>query len=142
MLREDFIKLMFGYFGQSSKTVFELSIGAKPDNITPIQYNILEYLYFSDRKNLSDISECMYLSMPNASREVKKLMEKDLVVSESDLKDRRKHYFYLTEAGKTLMEQAFQVIIENANKKYSQLSDDEQVELMTSMTAIMNKLFI
>jgi DNA-binding MarR family transcriptional regulator len=75
MLREDFIQLMFGYFSGSSKTLFELYVNAKPESITPIQYNIMEYLYFNNHKNLSEISDCMYLSMPNASREVKKLIE-------------------------------------------------------------------
>ena len=142
MLREDFIQLMFGYFSGSSKTLFDLSVGSKPENITPIQYNILEYLYFTDYKNLSDISQCMYLSMPNASREVKKLVEKKLLTSKNDPDDKRKHYFYTTENGRDVMNQAFQIVVKNANQKYDHLSEKKQKELMQHMKVIMDQLFV
>jgi DNA-binding MarR family transcriptional regulator len=64
------------------------------------------------------------------------------LVRVNDQVDKRKYYFYLTEAGRLVMEAAFRIVVDNASKKYAHLSDEEQQELMVHMRVIMNKLFM
>lgn len=46
------------------------------DGLTPLQYKIIEYIAVSQPVTLSEISDCMNISMPNTSRELRKLSEK------------------------------------------------------------------
>jgi DNA-binding MarR family transcriptional regulator len=112
----------------------------RTEDITYIQYKIMEYLYFNDRKNLSQVSKCIYLSMPNASREVKKLSEKKIIKKDYDKEDKRKHYLSLTEYGKSVMNNSFGKVVKNFEKKIGDLSIKEQDELIKNIEIIIKKM--
>ena len=48
-------------------------------NITPLQYKILEYIKVSQPVTPTEISECQHMSLPNTSRELRKLQERQLI---------------------------------------------------------------
>jgi MarR family 2-MHQ and catechol resistance regulon transcriptional repressor len=54
----------------------DITKDVKSEALTPLQYKILEYIAVSQPVTLSEVSDCMQMSMPNTSREVKKLSEK------------------------------------------------------------------
>lgn len=54
----------------------DISKDVNSDGLTPLQYKIVEYIAVSQPVTLSEISDCMNMSMPNTSRELKKLSEK------------------------------------------------------------------
>lgn len=62
-----------------TKSVYDSTIeirkSAKPDTLTPQHYNILEIIYLHNTKSVSELCDCLDISMPNASRELKKLTE-------------------------------------------------------------------
>jgi len=102
----------------------ELTQNVKIDNITPVQYKILEYIKVSQPITPTEISDCQHMSLPNTSRELRKLQERKLIEKISDTEDRRKHYVCLTEEGEKIMEEAFaciearfQQLIQHASKK-------------------------
>ncbi|PJO42106.1 MarR family winged helix-turn-helix transcriptional regulator [Lysinibacillus xylanilyticus] len=102
----------------------ELTQNVKIDNITPVQYKILEYIKVSQPVTPTEISDCQQMSLPNTSRELRKLLERKLIEKISDTEDRRKHYVCLTEEGEKIMEEAFaciearfQQLIQHASKK-------------------------
>ncbi|MGE7908568.1 MarR family winged helix-turn-helix transcriptional regulator [Lysinibacillus xylanilyticus] len=102
----------------------ELTQNVKIDNITPVQYKILEYIKVSQPVTPTEISDCHHMSLPNTSRELRKLQERKLIEKISDTEDRRKHYVCLTEEGEKIMEEAFaciearfQQLIQHASKK-------------------------
>ncbi|MFJ8519709.1 MarR family winged helix-turn-helix transcriptional regulator [Lysinibacillus xylanilyticus] len=102
----------------------ELTQNVKIDNITPVQYKILEYIKVSQPITPTEISDCQNMSLPNTSRELRKLQERKLIEKISDTEDRRKHYVCLTEEGEKIMEEAFaciearfQQLIQHASKK-------------------------
>lgn len=66
----------------------DISKGVKSEALTPVQYKILEYIAVSQPVTLSEISDCMHMSMPNTSRELKKLSEKHLCHKITDPADR------------------------------------------------------
>ncbi|MFF2793291.1 MarR family winged helix-turn-helix transcriptional regulator [Lysinibacillus xylanilyticus] len=102
----------------------ELTQNVKIDTITPVQYKILEYIKVSQPVTPTEISDCQHMSLPNTSRELRKLQERKLIEKISDTEDRRKHYVCLTEEGEKIMEEAFaciearfQQLIQHASKK-------------------------
>ena len=68
-------------------------------NLTDLQLQILTILFFSGPKNLSGLSGCLNINLPNCSREVRKLSEKDLVRKESSPEDGRITLIYLSDEG-------------------------------------------
>ncbi|UKS25919.1 MarR family transcriptional regulator [Paenibacillus sp. HWE-109] len=85
----------------------EFTKDVKLDEITPVQYAILEYLAVSQPVTLSQISDCMHMSMPNTSRELKKLTEKHLCEKTADPGDQRKQFIRLSDNGQATMDAAF-----------------------------------
>ncbi|MFB5086543.1 MarR family winged helix-turn-helix transcriptional regulator [Psychrobacillus sp. PGGUH221] len=118
-----FYKLM-SFTTSVHRVTHELSKDSKSDSITPVQYNILEYIAVSQPVTPSEISDCQYMSMPNTSRELRKLSEKNLIEKIIDTEDRRKQYIRLSNNGEKMMKEAFVTIesrfqnrIQNASKK-------------------------
>lgn len=141
-MKQEFIATVFKFFVSSQKTLYEFTFGTRPNETTQIQYNILEMLYFTPGKQLMDIGECLGLSMPNASREIKKLTEKGYMKKEQDTTDRRNHHLYLTQNGQQIVKGSLDAVVEKMNKVYHDLSDKEQDELMNNMHMLMDKFFI
>lgn len=140
-MNKEFEEVLLTYFGASQKTLFDLQQGTKPSDVTQIQYNILEYLYFADKSTTSSVAQCLYLSMPNTSREIKKLVDLDYIRREYDQKDKRKHYVLLSDPGKNLMNKAISKTIKKADEKYGTMSIEEQEDLTDMLKIITEKLF-
>lgn len=85
----------------------DLTKDLKPADITPVQYSILEYIAVQQPVTLSEISDCQHMSMPNTSREIRKLTEKGLCEKSTDAQDQRKQSIRLTPEGKAMMDEAF-----------------------------------
>lgn len=75
-------KELFHQFVAFTATVHQvthdLTKNIKIDDITPIQYKILEYITINRLITPTEVSDCLHLSMPNTSRELRKLREKKL----------------------------------------------------------------
>ncbi|MFJ9498160.1 MarR family winged helix-turn-helix transcriptional regulator [Brevibacillus centrosporus] len=85
----------------------DLTKDLKPADITPVQYSILEYIAVQQPVTLSEISDCQHMSMPNTSREIRKLTEKGLCEKTAVAEDQRKQSIRLTPEGKAMMDEAF-----------------------------------
>ena len=118
-----------------------LTSNLRPSDLSPIQYNILEYISINQPVIPSDISECQQISMPNTSRELRKLMEKNLIYKFADEKDRRKQYFVLSKDGKEVMNSVFHEIEDKLKKRIHTLSDEHVHEVNTAMELLQKKMF-
>ncbi len=85
----------------------ELTQNVTSDTITTTQYKILEYIAVSGPATPSKISECLYISLPNLSRELKKLSDNQFIIKSIDPIDRRKQSVTLSSDGEHLMNNAF-----------------------------------
>lgn len=141
MLSDSFIEALFNFFGETSRTIFEIQHGVRPEGLSPLQYNILEYVYFKHQTTISEISKCHYLSMPNASREVRKLIEKGMLRKTTDSRDRRSQLISLDEAGEFLMTQVVGKMIEVANKRYKKIDADKEEDILRAMRLLGDHLF-
>ncbi|MHA6531744.1 MarR family winged helix-turn-helix transcriptional regulator [Paenibacillus sp. BAC0078] len=119
----------------------ELSKDVKSEALTPVQYRILEYIAVSQPVTLSEISDCMNMSMPNTSRELKKLSTKNLCDKIVDPADRRKHSITLSAAGETMMNEAFQVIASRFAERIDNVTGEERKEIEHALEVLQEKVF-
>jgi DNA-binding MarR family transcriptional regulator len=119
----------------------EMTKDMKTEAVTPVQYKILEYLAISQPVTLSEISDCMHMSMPNTSRELKKLIEKGLCEKEAGNEDRRQQIIRLSGNGERLMKEAFQHIEARFAGRIAHLTDTELEEIGHALEVLHRKVF-
>lgn len=128
------------FFSSVIDTVHDLTRQIDIDDLTKIQYKILELIYFNPTSTPSEINQCLNLNMPNTSRELSKLELKGLIVKTTDLQDKRKVYISLSETGLALMEHALAQIKQKFLKSTSDLSEDDISEIIKAIHIIQSKL--
>ncbi|MCM3293559.1 MarR family transcriptional regulator [Paenibacillus sp. MER 180] len=119
----------------------ELTRDIKPEDITPVQYRILEYIAVSQPVTLSQISDCMHMSMPNTSRELKKLTEKNLCEKLESTDDRRKQLIQLSEAGQAMMDEAFGRISERFFERIKNSSEEDLKDIQRALEILQSHVF-
>ncbi|MEH6943019.1 MarR family winged helix-turn-helix transcriptional regulator, partial [Bacillus sp. JJ722] len=119
----------------------ELTKKAKSDDLTPVQFGILRYIYVSQPVTISQISECQCISMPNTSRELKKLIDKKLINKLEDTEDRRKQYIHLSKDGEHMMKEAFKLIEADFLHRIKDVSTEELEEIEYAMDLLQTKMF-
>ncbi|OZB93594.1 MarR family winged helix-turn-helix transcriptional regulator [Paenibacillus sp. XY044] len=119
----------------------EMTQGIKPEGITPVQYSMLEYIAVSQPVTLSKISDCQQMSMPNTSREIKKLCDKQLCEKYDDPKDRRKQYVRLTGEGERVMKEAFGHIGGRFLARLQDASKQDVQEIVHAMDVLHSRVF-
>lgn len=120
----------------------EMTRDIRPEGITDAQYKILEYIAVSQAVTLSEISECMHMSMPNTSRELKKLTDKQLVEKTSISEDRRKQLIQLSEHGQAVMGQVFQLLQGRFEERIRHVSEGELQEIERALELLRAKVFM
>ncbi|MDR6998946.1 MarR family transcriptional regulator [Neobacillus niacini] len=123
------------------RVTHELTQNAKADSITPVQYNILEYITVSQPVSPSEISDCQHISLPNTSRELKKLEEKNLIKKFTDTEDRRKQYISLTKDGEKMMNEAFATIESRFLNRIENTSEEDLENINLALEILKEKLF-
>lgn len=123
------------------EVTYELTKDIKPDDITPVQYSILEYIAVSGPVTLSQISECKHISMPNTSRELKKLTNKKLCEKFDVAEDRRKQMIRLSESGQAMMNEAFERIGERFLERIKDASAEELEDINRALDVLQSKVF-
>jgi len=142
MLEQKFIESMFRFFFASETTLHKLMEKTKPEELTTIHYKILEYLYFNSSTDISGLANCLYLSLPNTSREIKKLIAANYVMKSVDIHDKRRYFLHLSKKGRLLMDQIFEKVIANATSIYSHLDSTKQLELVSHMDKVIEGFLI
>lgn len=141
MDRNQFFQTVINFIGNVHSSTHSLTKDARSNKITPQQHSILEYVFFSKEVTPSQVADCLNISLPNTSREIKKLFKLDLILKESDDKDRRKTTISLSEPGQNLMLRTFERIQKNFWKHAGDLSEDEMKSIVSSMDILDKKVF-
>lgn len=118
----------------------ELTRHAKAEGVTPLQYKLLEYVAINGSAILGDLSECLHMSMPNTSRELKKLIDKQLVSKEAAADDKRKQIIRLTARGKAMMDEAFRQIRVAFERRIAPLSPAERTAIEQALLLLHTKV--
>ncbi|GKU77465.1 MarR family winged helix-turn-helix transcriptional regulator [Paenibacillus sp. L3-i20] len=123
------------------QVTYDFTKDIKYDDITPLQYRILEYMAVSQPSTLSEISLCMHMSMPNTSREIKKLSEKQLIEKFDAADDKRKQYIQLSKKGQALMDDAFLHIETLFLERINTASEEDLEQLSKAIDILQAKVF-
>jgi DNA-binding MarR family transcriptional regulator len=110
-------------------------------SVTPVQYTILELITVRQPLTLSEICDCLDLSMPNASRELRKLTEHDLCEKVVAVDDKRKHFIRLSEKGQAMMNAAFQGIEARFLERIQDVSEEDLAQIEVAIEVLQNKVF-
>jgi MarR family transcriptional regulator, teicoplanin-associated locus regulator len=124
-----------------SRVTHELTKDVKSDSITEVQYKILENIVVSQPVTPSEINDCMHMSMPNTSRELSKLSNKNLIEKISDSKDKRKQYIRLSQDGENLMKEAFASIESRFLERIQNATLEDLKDIERSIEVLQTKLF-
>jgi MarR family transcriptional regulator, teicoplanin-associated locus regulator len=141
MDREVFFQKLVTFITAVHQVTHEITKDVKSEDITPVQYKMLEYITVSQPVTLSEISDCLHISMPNASRELKKLCEKQLCEKLTVAEDRRKQCIRLSPSGEALMSHAFKRIETLINQRIQDSSEEELAEIEHALDVLASKLF-
>ncbi|MTT31119.1 MarR family transcriptional regulator [Terrilactibacillus sp. BCM23-1] len=123
------------------RVTHELTKNAKSDLISQIQFNILEYIAVNQPVTPSEINDCQNMSMPNTSRELRKLSEKKLIEKINDSEDRRKQYIRLSNDGEAMMNEAFATIESRFIKRVQNASKEDLEDIERAIDILQTKLF-
>ncbi|MGK4116798.1 MarR family transcriptional regulator [Lysinibacillus capsici] len=118
----------------------DLTQNVNTAKITPLQYKILEYIKVSQPVTPTEISECQHMSLPNTSRELRKLLERQLIEKFNDTADRRKQYVRLSKEGEKMMEEAFACIEERFLQLIQHATQDDLKDIQHALTILEEKV--
>lgn len=104
-------------------------------NISYSEYFYVEALNILEDATYSDLAQYLNLSKPSVTNMVKKLIAKGLIYKIQSEKDRRKSYLYLTDKGKLLLEQDYNVVNEFTQEIKDSLTEEE-LEKYKELTSI------
>ncbi|MCM3655118.1 MarR family winged helix-turn-helix transcriptional regulator [Metabacillus litoralis] len=119
----------------------ELTKNAKPNSISQVQYNILEFIAVSQPVTPSEINDCLNMSISNTSRELSKLNEKKLIEKINDNKDKRKQHIHLSQDGEVLMKEVFGTIEARFLNRIQNISEEDLKEIERAIDTLQKKLF-
>ncbi|KOP80575.1 MarR family transcriptional regulator [Lysinibacillus sp. FJAT-14745] len=141
MDKKDLFNQFVAFTTAVHQVTHELTQNVKIDNITPVQYKILEYIKVSQPVTPTEISDCQHMSLPNTSRELRKLQERKFIEKISDTEDRRKHYVCLTKTGEKIMEDAFACIEERFQQLIQYSSKKDLEDIHNALNILDEKVF-
>lgn len=141
MNSNDFLKTIIDFTISVHDVTDEIRNAVKPETITPQQYRILEMIFLNQISSVSEVCTCLGISMPNASREIKKLSTLGYIKKIPHATDGRRSMISLTEIGALTMEKAFDKVKDIFQEKLVDIPLREQEELMKSMHILVEKLF-
>ncbi|OLP65942.1 hypothetical protein BACPU_10290 [Bacillus pumilus] len=133
-----FFKEFLAFASTFSELKHDMMSKVKPSDLTTLQYLILEQLAVSEPLTPSEIAECQHMSLPNVSRELKKLHEKQFIDRQEDRDDKRKHVIMLSDKGRACMNEAFQMI-ESMLMNSLSASDIEQMDDIVQALRLLNQ---
>lgn len=111
------------------------------DDLTPLQYEILEFLAVEQPRTLSQISECKGLSMPNTSREIRKLTERGLCEKLEDKEDRRKQHIRLSAQGESRMAAALAHMQAQFFQRIEGMPEEELARVSEAVAVLKETIF-
>lgn len=112
-----------------SKELNSLGIGSG-------QIMFLLELYRGDGKNQEELAEILNIDKGTTARAIKKLEEAGFLTRERDLVDKRAYKVYLTEKGKDIKEDVYEIMIKWEEKITSNLNKEESENVVNLLMKI------
>ncbi|NBD27128.1 MarR family winged helix-turn-helix transcriptional regulator [Paenibacillus glycinis] len=123
------------------QVTYEMTKDFALGDITPVQYGILEYIAVAQPVTLSQVSDCKHISMPNTSRELKKLTDRGLCEKFDAPDDKRKQYIRLSPDGQAFMNAAFGHMEGQFRMRLATATEEQLEQLSAAMGVLQASLF-
>ena len=140
-MKSTLFKRFITFTASVHEVTHELTKDVRNRSLTPVQYGIMEYVFVSQPVNPSEISDCQHISLPNTSRELKKLHDMKLIKKVMDNQDGRKHTIILSEEGDRLMSGIFAEVELLFNKRMEQASTEDLEDIEKALNVLEKKVF-
>lgn len=114
--------------------VFSFSFGEKLNeyNLTPAQFGTLAFLWKKDGISQIQLGNMMHKDRTTISGIIDRLEKENLVVRQSNPKDRRTHLIFLTPKGAALKEELEQLAVQT-NLEVTEMLTEKDCELFRSI---------
>ncbi|WP_127531764.1 MarR family winged helix-turn-helix transcriptional regulator [Paenibacillus kobensis] len=132
---------MVSFITSVHQTMYVMTKELPLGDVTPVQYGILEYIAVSQPVTLSEISDCKHISMPNTSRELKKLTDKGMCEKAEAEDDKRKQYIRLSSKGQQFMDAAFAHMEREFLGRIGSADGEELEQMRRAMVLLRTKVF-
>ncbi|MCP8970671.1 MarR family winged helix-turn-helix transcriptional regulator [Ectobacillus ponti] len=123
------------------RVTHELTQPAKPASITQVQYDMLMHIAVNQPVTVSELSDCQHMSLPNTSRELRKLSEKSLIEKVSDEEDKRRQHIRLSNEGQALMNEVLMHMQAGFQERLRQTSEEDVEEISRALGMLQTKMF-
>lgn len=132
---------LFEFIGMIQKLGFDMTESYQPNNLSKLEYTLLEQLYYKENQSLNDLKAQFVLSESTLRRHLKSFLEKDLITRYPNPDDKRKWLYNITKDGKGILDACYFDILQSVQDKYSHLDNESMknaIECMTYIKRILN----
>jgi DNA-binding MarR family transcriptional regulator len=126
-------------FDMLSHSLFKV---IQPNDLTPVQFEMLKYFAYNTDVTLSKLADCLDMNIPNTSREVKKLVEKNLLKKRVSDTDKRVVYVEISETGQALMYKLIGELDALICERYAHLNEADLKKMEKALEILNGLLFI
>lgn len=138
---EELLHSLIAFTAAVHQVKHDLTKELRIEAVTPVQYGILELLAVEQPVTLSQLSDCLNMSMPNTSREIRKLGEKGLCEKMTAPDDQRKQHIRLSPEGQRLMDEVFGRLKASLRKRIGDVSDERLEEIQRAVRLLHQAVF-
>ena len=117
-----------------------LQQGVQPSALTPLQWEMLQVVAAAGETSLSQICECTKQSLPNGSRELKKLVLGGWIQKQQSPFDRRESVLSLSPSGGALVHQAYGQLKASLREHLADRTPQEWQELARALGVVQKML--
>ncbi|USB32688.1 MarR family transcriptional regulator [Paenibacillus sp. YPG26] len=139
--KESLFQQLASMIASAHQLHFDMTKDMPMGDITPLQYEILELVSVKQPITASQLSECKGISMPNMSRELRKLKLKGLCEGIEDTGDRRKQYIRLSPLGEERIAAAFEHMRQLFMQRIEQIPDSKLAKISEAMGILDSTIF-
>ena len=101
----------------------------------------LHYLFFKNKPSMSEMGKDLYIDLSTLTRIVDKLVKKNLIIREPDLKDRRKIRLSMSAEGREVREKFKQESKEKAKSVLRQMTFEERNTFLDLLETIHTRIY-
>ncbi|WP_088066439.1 MarR family winged helix-turn-helix transcriptional regulator [Gottfriedia luciferensis] len=140
-IAEKFVRLLPLVFNKLNKPGSKNSLKKKQDELTHLQYHILEELFQTvEGISLTELAQNISISKQQMTPLIMKLEEKEYVTKIPDANDKRSFNIVLTEKGKQIVTKRWEDFYHLFCERIGQLDEDDLTDLDYSMHKIIRIL--
>ena len=141
MTEDDLFRRIAAFISNIHSLESDLAQIIQDGELTPLQQDLLRVLYFSGPRNLSSLSACMNMNLPNSSREVKRLSASGLIQKRMSLQDKRIVEISLTDRGRNKVEIGLKAMKESLLSTSKEWTPERMERIVSSLNILENEIF-